>query len=195
MRSSCLQHDTQRPVCVRCGESNSSFSQRCARRTPNRRSKPLLDDIPGGRGVLVCVLRVGLDGTDKEMLSGEHGAGPPCDAYLITGHENFSVVEDVGANATGLRRCDFVVATVRRPDRALTTRSRRTSRSRERGRRDHALACLPLGRRRDGVISDYDQRLCSALAVCNRNGQAAAAMCGITAGAALRMEPSVTAAG
>jgi threonine dehydrogenase-like Zn-dependent dehydrogenase len=76
---------------------------------------PLLDDIRGGRGVLVRVLRVGVDGTDKEILSGEYGAPPPGDPYLITGHESFGVVEDVGANVTDLRRGDFVVATVRRP--------------------------------------------------------------------------------
>jgi threonine dehydrogenase-like Zn-dependent dehydrogenase len=29
--------------------------------------KPSLDDIPNGRGVLVKVLRVGVDGTDREI--------------------------------------------------------------------------------------------------------------------------------
>jgi threonine dehydrogenase-like Zn-dependent dehydrogenase len=30
-------------------------------------TKPTLDQIPNGRGVLVKVLRVGVDGTDKEI--------------------------------------------------------------------------------------------------------------------------------
>jgi threonine dehydrogenase-like Zn-dependent dehydrogenase len=76
---------------------------------------PQVDDVCDGRGVLVRVLRVGVDGTDKEILSGEYGAPPPGDPYLITGHESFGVVEEVGANVTELRRGDFVVATVRRP--------------------------------------------------------------------------------
>jgi threonine dehydrogenase-like Zn-dependent dehydrogenase len=76
---------------------------------------PQVNDVRGGRGVLVRVLRVDVDGTDKEILSGEYGAPPPGAPYLITGHESFGVVEEVGANVTELRRGDFVVATVRRP--------------------------------------------------------------------------------
>ncbi len=37
--------------------------------------KPQLTDIPDGRGVLVKVLRVGVDGTDKEINAAEYGAG------------------------------------------------------------------------------------------------------------------------
>ena len=32
-----------------------------------RAQKPSLDQVPDGRGVLVKVLRVGVDGTDKEI--------------------------------------------------------------------------------------------------------------------------------
>lgn len=80
---------------------------------------PRLDDVDDGRGVLVRVLRVGVDGTDKEILSGEYGAPPPGDPYLITGHESFGVVEDIGPNVAGIRRGDYVVATVRRPGSSL----------------------------------------------------------------------------
>ena len=41
--------------------------------------KPSLDQIPDGRGVLVKVLRVGVDGTDKEINAAEYGAAPPGD--------------------------------------------------------------------------------------------------------------------
>jgi threonine dehydrogenase-like Zn-dependent dehydrogenase len=39
--------------------------------------KPSVDEIPGGKGVLVQVLRVGVDGTDKEINDAEYGAAPP----------------------------------------------------------------------------------------------------------------------
>jgi threonine dehydrogenase-like Zn-dependent dehydrogenase len=80
---------------------------------------PTLDDIPGGSGVLVRVLRVGVDGTDKEILAGEYGAPPPDAEYLITGHESFGIVEAVGPAVRGLVPGDFVVATVRRPGSSL----------------------------------------------------------------------------
>jgi len=35
---------------------------------------PSLNEIPNGRGVLVRVLRCGVDGTDKEINAGEYGA-------------------------------------------------------------------------------------------------------------------------
>src|SRR5574341_1214676 len=41
--------------------------------------KPALDQVPNGRGVLVKVLRVGVDGTDKEINAAEYGAAPPGD--------------------------------------------------------------------------------------------------------------------
>jgi glucose 1-dehydrogenase len=77
--------------------------------------KPSIDDVPGGRGVLVRVLRVGVDGTDKEINAAEYGAAPPGYDFLVIGHEGFGQVEAVGPNVTELRPGDFVVATVRRP--------------------------------------------------------------------------------
>ena len=76
--------------------------------------RPSLDDVPGGRGVLVRVLRVGLDGTDKEIDAAEYGTAPPGSDVLVVGHESFGVVEAVGAAVTELAPGDFVVATVRR---------------------------------------------------------------------------------
>jgi len=77
--------------------------------------KPSADDVPDGRGVLVRMLRVGVDGTDKEINAAEYGAAPPGDDYLILGHESFGVVEAVGPNVSTLAPGDFVVASVRRP--------------------------------------------------------------------------------
>lgn len=81
--------------------------------------KPKVSDVPNGRGVLVKVLRVGVDGTDKEINAAEYGAAPEGYDYLITGHESFGIVEEVGPNVTELKVGDFVVATVRRPGHSI----------------------------------------------------------------------------
>jgi threonine dehydrogenase-like Zn-dependent dehydrogenase len=77
--------------------------------------KPSVDDVPSGRGVLVRVLRVGVDGTDKEINAAEYGAAPPGYDFLVIGHEGFGQVEAVGPAVTELKPGDYVVATVRRP--------------------------------------------------------------------------------
>jgi glucose 1-dehydrogenase len=83
---------------------------------------PSLDAVPDGRGVLVKVLRVGVDGTDREIDAAVYGAAPPGDGYLILGHESFGVVEAVGPNVTELRPGDHVAASVRRPGASLYDR-------------------------------------------------------------------------
>src|SRR5437868_5856089 len=75
---------------------------------------PSLDEVPNGRGVLVRLLRCGVDGTDKEINAAEYGAAPEGYDFLVTGHENFGRVEDVGPNVTEFQPGDYVVATVRR---------------------------------------------------------------------------------
>jgi threonine dehydrogenase-like Zn-dependent dehydrogenase len=78
--------------------------------------EPALDEIPGGRGVLVEVVRVGVDGTDREINEARYGRAPAGDDYLILGHENFGRVLAVGPNVPpGLRPGAYVVSTVRRP--------------------------------------------------------------------------------
>ncbi|HZE73160.1 MAG TPA: glucose 1-dehydrogenase [Pyrinomonadaceae bacterium] len=80
---------------------------------------PAVNDVPNGRGVLVRVLRVGVDGTDKEINAAEYGAAPKGYDFLIVGHESFGQVEAVGANVNELRPGDYVVATVRRPGQSI----------------------------------------------------------------------------
>ena len=77
--------------------------------------KPELDAIPGGRGVLVKIMHVGVDGTDKEIHAAEYGTSPPGDDFLILGHESFGRVEAAGPNVIELKPGDYVVASVRRP--------------------------------------------------------------------------------
>ena len=81
--------------------------------------RPRLEEIPNGRGVLVRILRVGVDGTDKEINAAEYGAPPPGDSYLILGHESFGRVEAVAPNVTEFKPGDYVAATVRRPGSSL----------------------------------------------------------------------------
>src|SRR2546426_3495061 len=99
-------------ICVIPGKPNSIH----LREVP----KPRLEDVPDGRGVLVKVLRVGVDGTDKEINAAEYGAAPPGDDYLVTGHESFGVVVDVGPDVPStVRPGTFVVASVRRPGSSI----------------------------------------------------------------------------
>jgi len=76
---------------------------------------PPINAVPGGRGVLVQVLEVGVDGTDRELYEGEYGAAPEGYDFLIIGHESFGKVVETGPNVVGLAPGDYVVATVRRP--------------------------------------------------------------------------------
>src|SRR5688572_16659113 len=81
--------------------------------------KPSLQEVPDGRGVLVKVLRVGVDGTDKEINAAEYGQAPEGYDFLVIGHESFGRVEAVGPAVTEFQPGDFVVATVRRPGFSL----------------------------------------------------------------------------
>ena len=105
---------TMRAVAVTPGTPNSIH----LREVP----KPSLDDVPDGRGVLVRMLRVGVDGTDKEINLAEYGAAPEGDDYLILGQESFGVVETVGPNVSELKPGDYVVASVRRPGSSVYDR-------------------------------------------------------------------------
>lgn len=81
--------------------------------------RPTVDDVSNGRGVLVKVLSVGVDGTDKEINAAEYGAAPDGYDFLVIGHEGFGVVEEVGPNVHELKPGDYVVATVRRPGHSI----------------------------------------------------------------------------
>lgn len=80
-------------------------------------SEPSVLDIdrpePKSGEVLVRTLRVGIDGTDHEVIKGTHGGYPDGEEYHVLGHEAIGVVED--ARGTGLERGQLVVPTVRRP--------------------------------------------------------------------------------
>src|SRR5919112_6138104 len=84
--------------------------------------EPGVGGVPDGRGVLVEVLRVGVDGTDQEINAAEYGAAPEGYDFLVTGHESFGRVLEVGPNVRGLEPGDYVTATVRRPGNSIYDR-------------------------------------------------------------------------
>ncbi|MFM7926348.1 MAG: glucose dehydrogenase, partial [Pirellula sp.] len=54
--------------------------------------EPKLDSIPDGKGVLIKVLKVGVDATDREINDALYGNPPHGDDYLVLGHESFGIV-------------------------------------------------------------------------------------------------------
>jgi len=71
------------------------------------------EPVPGAGEALVRTLRVGIDGTDHEVVDGAHGGYPEWADYQILGHEAVGVVAD--PNGTDLEAGQLVVPTVRRP--------------------------------------------------------------------------------
>lgn len=80
---------------------------------------PRLEEVPHEKGVLVRVLKVGVDATDREINEGKYGDAPPGDDFLVLGHESFGVVEAVGSAVRSVRPGDYVTATVRRPGTSI----------------------------------------------------------------------------
>jgi glucose 1-dehydrogenase len=71
----------------------------------------------GAGEVLIRMREVGIDGTDTEVVESVHGGDAPEGAdYLILGHESLGQVADLGDGVFGLKKGDWVVSTVRRPD-------------------------------------------------------------------------------
>jgi threonine dehydrogenase-like Zn-dependent dehydrogenase len=60
------------------------------------------------------VQKIGICGTDRDIISGFYGEAPKGSDYLVLGHESLSRVSDVGAGVRGFRKGDLVVPTVRR---------------------------------------------------------------------------------
>jgi len=75
--------------------------------------------VPDGRGVLVEVLQVGVDATDREINEALYGNAPPGGEHLVIGHESFGRVVEVGDKVIELAPGDYVSCTVRRPGGSL----------------------------------------------------------------------------
>jgi threonine dehydrogenase-like Zn-dependent dehydrogenase len=80
---------------------------------------PHVCPVPEGRGVLVKVLQVGVDATDREINEALYGNAPPGGEHLVIGHESFGQVLEVGDQVNEVRPGDYVTCTVRRPGSSL----------------------------------------------------------------------------
>ncbi|MFB6122288.1 MAG: glucose 1-dehydrogenase [Haloferacaceae archaeon] len=87
-------------VAIRRGEARPTVVER-----------PRPEPAPGE--ALVRTLRVGVDGTDREIIAGAHGGFPAGENCLVLGHEAVGVV--VESRGSALTAGDVVVPTVRRP--------------------------------------------------------------------------------
>ena len=107
-----LMQSTMRALAVHPGQTDSLHGRDVR--------LPEAGDVPDGRGVLVRVLQVGVDGTDREIIKAQVGTAPPHDDFLILGHENLGQVVEVGPNVpTSIRPGGLVVSTVRRPGSSI----------------------------------------------------------------------------
>lgn len=70
---------------------------------------------PDRGAVLIRAVRLGVCGTDREIISGAYGAPPPGHTRLIIGHESLGRVEDAPPGS-GLSNGELVVGIVRHPD-------------------------------------------------------------------------------
>jgi len=70
----------------------------------------------GPTDVLVQTIRVGVCGTDREIIRGDIGEAPANADDLVLGHEVVGHVAAIGAEVTTLSPGQIVTATVRRPD-------------------------------------------------------------------------------
>ena len=71
---------------------------------------------PSAREALLRTNKIGICGTDLEIIQGSYGEAPSGSDYLILGHECLATVEEASVNSAGIKRGDLVIPTVRRPD-------------------------------------------------------------------------------
>ena len=113
-------HSSMKAVAVYPGQANSVHLED---------NPPVtLDNIPvpahaepadPARGVLVRVLKVGVDATDREINDALYGNAPVGTDHLVIGHECFGVVEEIGSAVRHVQPGDYVTATVRRPGSSI----------------------------------------------------------------------------
>jgi threonine dehydrogenase-like Zn-dependent dehydrogenase len=84
-------------------------------------------DVPAPRPneIFLDVQKVGVCGTDRDIIAGFYGEVPQGSDYLVIGHESLSRVAGIGSKVKGFRKGDLVVPTVRRncPENCLNCSS------------------------------------------------------------------------
>jgi len=86
--------------------------------TPGKPNSLRLEDheapVPRRGELLLQVLKVGICGTDEDIIAGFYGEAPAGSNFLVLGHESLCRVAGAGNSASGFRKGDLVVPTVRR---------------------------------------------------------------------------------
>lgn len=72
--------------------------------------------VPQANQALLRIKRVGVCGTDLEIIQGAYGEAPSGSDFLIIGHESLATVEHIRDSSPGIEEGSLVVPTVRRPD-------------------------------------------------------------------------------
>lgn len=86
--------------------------------TPKKKGSLRLEEQkeprPGRNEVLLDVQKVGICGTDRDIIEGFYGEAPKDADYLVLGHESICRVAELGSDVRGFKVGDLVVPTVRR---------------------------------------------------------------------------------
>jgi glucose 1-dehydrogenase len=96
--------------------------------TPGTKDSVRLQEMeppdPAAGQLLLKVLKVGVCGTDRDIIAAEYGQPPPGSSYLVLGHESLCRVEELGKGVRGFEKNELVVPTVRRdcPQHCLNCR-------------------------------------------------------------------------
>ena len=109
-------------IAVLPGKPNSVHLREIPAPTLSDQPHPHVCGIEDGRAVLVKVLQIGVDATDREINEAQYGNAPPRGEHLVIGHESFGQVVEVGNKVTEVQPGDFVSCTVRRPGGSLYDR-------------------------------------------------------------------------
>jgi glucose 1-dehydrogenase len=107
--------------------------------------------VPGRKELLLEVQRIGICGTDRDIISGFYGEPPVGSTKLVLGHESISRVHEVGKSVRGLKKGDLVVPTVRRncPENCLSCRTGESDMCLTGHYREHGIKQL------NGFASDF----------------------------------------
>jgi glucose 1-dehydrogenase len=101
--------------------------------------------------MLLNVQKIGICGTDRDIISGFYGAAPKGSDFLVLGHESLSRVADIGKGVSGFSKGDLVVPTVRRkcPENCLNCKSQESDMCLTGHYKEHGIKEL------HGFASDY----------------------------------------
>jgi glucose 1-dehydrogenase len=128
--------------------------------TPGKKDSLRLEDhdapTPEKGDVLLKVLRVGICGTDRDIIAGLYGEAPSGSDYLVLGHESICRVHEAGDRARGFRKGDLVVPTVRRncPENCLSCRSGQSDMCLTGHYKEHGIKALH-GFAREFAVTDH----------------------------------------